>query len=39
MLASMDEKQKQMLQGQNAKIEEIDGNILLQKILNMNQQR
>ncbi|MDG0933785.1 hypothetical protein P6U36_30350, partial [Bacillus paranthracis] len=25
MLASMDEKQKQMLQGQNAKIEEIDG--------------
>ncbi len=29
-----------MLQGQMQKIEEIDGeNILLQKILNMNQQR
>ncbi|MBL2179764.1 hypothetical protein ELI78_30285, partial [Klebsiella pneumoniae] len=29
MLASMDEKQKQMLQGQNAKIEEIDGEYII----------
>ncbi|MBN9895996.1 DUF6612 family protein [Bacillus thuringiensis] len=31
MLASMDEKQKQMLQGQNAKIEEIDGEYIITK--------
>ncbi|MGU9544797.1 hypothetical protein [Bacillus cereus] len=31
MLASMDEKQKKMLQGQNAKIEEIDGEYIITK--------
>ncbi|MGE6402816.1 hypothetical protein [Bacillus cereus] len=31
MLASMDEAQKQMLQGQNAKIEEIDGEYIITK--------
>lgn len=31
MLASMDEKQKQMLQGQNAKVEEIDGEYIITK--------
>ncbi|MES5888196.1 MULTISPECIES: DUF6612 family protein [Bacillus cereus group] len=31
MLASIDEKQKQMLQGQNAKIEEIDGEYIITK--------
>lgn len=31
MLASMDEKQKQMLQGQNATIEEIDGEYIITK--------
>ncbi|MEW4153791.1 hypothetical protein Q0N88_28630 [Bacillus thuringiensis] len=31
MLASMDEKQKQMLQGQNAKIGEIDGEYIITK--------
>ncbi|EJR55107.1 hypothetical protein IIO_05549 [Bacillus cereus VD115] len=31
MLASMDEKQKQMLQGSNAKIEEIDGEYIITK--------
>ncbi|HEQ3527883.1 TPA: hypothetical protein VGS93_004339 [Bacillus cereus] len=31
MLAGMDEKQKQMLQGQNAKIEEIDGEYIITK--------
>ncbi|MBJ3787949.1 hypothetical protein I8J38_04435 [Bacillus sp. OA1] len=31
MLASMDEKQKQMLQGQNAKVEEIDAEYMITK--------